>query len=43
MSENPVHQKFSCHFDIRKNNVRELVLAGLVSLRTYRMVVDTLT
>ena len=43
MSENPVHRKFSGHIDIRKNYVRELVLAGLVSLRTHKMVADALT
>jgi len=43
MSENPVHRKFSRHIDIRKNYVRELVLAGLVSLRTHKMVADALT
>ena len=39
MSENPVRRKFSLHIDIRKYNVRELVLNGflrLVPLRTHK-------
>ena len=48
MSENParVCRKFSCHIDIRKYYVRELVLNGffkLVPLRTHKMVADALT
>ena len=44
MSENPVRRKFSRHIDIRKDYVRELVLAGfLVPLRTHKMVADALT
>jgi len=45
MSENPVRRKFSRHIDIRKYNVRELVLNGflkLVPLRTHKMVADAL-
>jgi len=46
MSENPVHRKFSCHFDIRQYFVCKLVLAGvlkLVALRARKMVADALT
>jgi hypothetical protein len=46
MSENPVRRKFSCHIDIRKYYVHELVLNGslkLVPLRTHQMVADALT
>ena len=46
MSENPVRRKFSRHIDIRNYYVHGLVLAGflkLVSLRTHKMVADTLT
>ena len=41
-----MRRKFSLHGDIRKYNVRELVLAGflkLVPLRTHKMVADALT
>jgi len=46
MSENPVRRKFSCHIDIRKYYVRELVLNGflkLAPLRTHKIVADALT
>jgi len=45
-SETPVRRKFSQHIDIHRHFVRGLVKAGivqLVSLRTHKMVVDTLT
>jgi len=32
MSQNPVRQKFSRHFDIRNYDARELVLAGFLKL-----------
>jgi len=46
MCENPVRRKFSCHIDIRKYYVRELVLDGflkLVPLHAHKMVADALT
>ena len=46
MSENPVRKKFSRHIDIRRNFVRELVLAGMVKLiplSTHKMVADART
>ena len=46
ISENPVRRKFSCHIDIRKYYVCELVLAGflkLVPLCTQKTVPDALT
>ena len=45
MRENPVHRKFSCHIDIKRYFVRELILAGflkLVPLRTHKIVADAL-
>ena len=46
MSTNPVHRKYSRHIDIRRHYVRELALAGvitLVPLGTHDMVADALT
>ena len=46
MSENPVRRKFSCHVDIHRYFVRELVKAvfvKLIPLRTHKMVANILT
>jgi len=45
MSENPVRREFSCHIDIRRYFVRELVQTGflkLIPLRTQKIVADAL-
>jgi len=46
MSENPVRRNFSCHIDIRRYLVRELVKAvfvNLIPLHTHKMVAGALT
>jgi len=46
MNAYPVRRKFSCHIDIRRYSVRELMKAGfvkLIPLQTHKMVADAIT